>query len=74
MCDMRGDTNTVMSGDSTYACGSRGSGTTSRSPTATSTGTLIAAASSLTQPGSTISIAHGGNVADPHTGTRPRRG
>ena len=50
-----------------------GSGHTSRSPTPTNTGTVTAAASSATHPGLSMSVAHGGMVADPHTGTRPLR-
>src|SRR3546814_1730333 len=52
MCPMRGQTNTLTSCALLNALGSiQGSGTTSLSPTATSTGTVIAAASSATAPG-----------------------
>src|SRR3546814_1253260 len=55
MCPMRGQTNTLTSCALLNALGSiQGSGTTSLSPTATSTGTVIAAASSATAPGATI--------------------
>src|SRR3546814_17917660 len=52
MCPMRGQTNTLTSCALLNALGSiQGSGTTSLSPTATSTGTVIAAASSATEIG-----------------------
>src|SRR3546814_1020738 len=69
MCPMRGQTNTLTSCALLNALGSiQGSGTTSLSPTATSTGTVIAAASSATAPGATIWTPQDGVVADRHAG------
>src|SRR3546814_3814697 len=69
MCPMRGQTNTLTSCALLNALGSiQGSGTTSLSPTATSTGTVIAAASSATAPGATIWTPQAGVVrSEEHT-------
>jgi hypothetical protein len=50
---------------------SQGSDATSRSPIATSTGTVITAASAATMPGATMRTAHDGAVADRHGASGP---
>src|SRR3546814_15939091 len=69
MCPMRGQTNTLTSCALLNALGSiQGSGNTSLSPTATSTGTVIADASRATAQGATIWPPQDGVVAARHPG------